>query len=59
MLGFECVQNSERVKKSIDCDKTEDYSYCCVRDEALERKRLLAKKGKKYTGRKKSPSVNL
>lgn len=59
VLSFECAQNSVRVKKNIDCDRTEDYSYCYVKNEKVDRKMLLAKKGRKDTDRKKSPSVNL
>lgn len=59
VLGFECVPNSVRVKKNIDCDRTENYSYFYVKEETLDRKMLLAKKGRKDAARKKSPSVNL
>lgn len=59
VLSFECVRNSVRVKKNIDCDRTEDYSYCYVKDEIVDRKMLLAKKGRKDTARKKTSSINL
>lgn len=55
VLDFECVRNSVRVKKNIDCDRKEDYSYCYVKDETLDRKMLLAKKVRKGTARKKIP----
>lgn len=56
MLGFVCIPNSVRVKKNIDCDRTENYSYFYVKDETLDRKMLLAKKGRKDAARK-NPQV--